>query len=282
MKKFFLTLDLEEWYHLDYIKEHKDKIDSEQKFVPKILNFLNEMADNNIFLTVFILKDVADKYPEVVKSISELGHEIACHGYNHDLVYDLSVDQFKKETLAAKEKLNKLTGQSVMGYRAPCFSMQNEKLKALWDLGFTYDASLIRFTDHKLYTTLDMSEFNKLESLVYKKDDKFEFETPTLDIMGKSIPISGGGYFRLFPLWLMKKFIKKHWEKEENFVFYIHPFEVASGKLDNGIKMGFKNYFRFQIGRKNSEEKLYKYIDWLKSQNVKFMTFKNYIKQEGS
>ena len=281
MRKFFLTLDLEEWYHLDYIKEYKDKINSDQEFVPKVMRFLKKMASEDIFLTVFILKNVADKHPEIIKSISDLGHEIACHGYNHDLVYDLSVEEFKNETLAAKEKLTELTGQDVLGYRAPCFSMEDEKLDVLWDLGFNYDASLIRFADHQLYSTLDMSEFNKLESLIYKKDNKFEFETPTLDIMGKSIPISGGGYFRLFPLWLMKKFIKKHWQKEDNFVFYIHPFEVASGKLDNGIKMGLKNYFRFQIGRRNSEEKLYKYIDWLKKQNVKFMTFIEFIKQVG-
>ena len=84
---------------------------------------------------------------------------------------------------------------------------------------------------------MDMSGFEKLESMIYKQEDKYEFETPTLDILGKSIPISIGGYFRLFPLWLMKYFMKKHWETEDNFIFYIHPFELAVGKLKMVAKL---------------------------------------------
>ena len=281
MRKYFLTLDLEEWYHLEYLKEYKDIIASEQRFVTRVIPFLKKMADEGIYLTVFALEDIAIDNPEVVIEISKMGHEIACHGKHHELVYEVSAEEFRKRIEEAKKTLEEITGQPVKGYRAPCFSMENEKLNILWELGFKYDASLIIFKEHKLYNVMDMSSFEKIESMIYRKEDKYEFETPTLDIMGKSIPISGGGYFRLFPLWLMKYFMKKHWKKEENFIFYIHPFEIVGEKIKNGKKMGRKNYFRFQVGRPTLQNKLVKYVKWLKKQNVKFMKFEDYIDGEG-
>lgn len=281
MRKYFLTLDLEEWYHLEYLKEYKDVIDSKQRFAPRVIPFLKEMADHGVYLTVFVLEDVAKDHPEVVREIAKMGHEIACHGKHHELVYDMTIDEFRKIIGETKKTIEEITGQSVKGYRAPCFSMENEKLEVLWDLGFKYDASLIRFKEHKLYNVMDMSAFKNMESMIYRKEDKYEFETPTLDIMGKSIPISGGGYFRLFPLWLMKYFMKKHWEKEDNFIFYIHPFEVVGEILENGKKMGKKNYFRFQVGRPALQKKLLKYIKWLKKQDVEFVKFEDYIDREG-
>ena len=280
MRKYFLTLDLEEWYHLEYLKEYKDVIASKQRFAPQVTPFLKKMAQEGVYLTVFVLEDVAKDNPEVVREIAKMGHEIACHGQHHELVYELSVDEFRKSIGESKKTLEEITGEKVKGYRAPCFSMENEKLDVLWDLGFNYDASLIRFKEHKLYNVMNMSSFKNMESMVYRKEDKYEFETPTLDIMGKSIPISGGGYFRLFPLLLMKYFMKKHWEKEENFIFYIHPFEVVGETLENGKKMGKKNYFRFQVGRPTLQKKLLKYIKWLKNQDVEFVKFEDYISED--
>lgn len=278
MRKYFLTLDLEEWYHLEYLKDYKEEIGSPQRFAPKVIPFLKDMANEGVYLTVFVLENVARENRSLIRQIAELGHEIACHGQDHELVYEVSVDEFKKRIGESKELLEEIIERPIQGYRAPCFSMENEKLDVLWELGFTYDASLIQFKEHKLYNVMDMSEFEKIESMIYKKEDKYEFETPTLDIMGKSIPISGGGYFRLFPLWLMKIFMKKHWENEDNFIFYIHPFEVVGETLVNGKKMGAKNYFRFQIGRPSLQKKLLRYIKWLKTQNVEFMRCKDYIK----
>lgn len=277
MRKYFLTLDLEEWYHLEYVKQYKNEIDSNQRFVPQVIPFLKKMADEGVYITVFVLEEVAKENANIIRHIAKLGHEVACHGQQHELVYELSVEQFKERIGQSKHVLESIIDEPIQGYRAPCFSMENEKLDILWNLDFTYDASLIRFKEHKLYNVIDMSAFEKIESMIYKKGKNYEFETPTLDIMGKSIPISGGGYFRLFPLWLMKYFMKKHWEKEDNFIFYIHPFEVSGATLKNGKQMGWKNYFRFQVGRSTLQKKLLIYIKWLKKQNVEFMRIKDYI-----
>ncbi len=277
MRKYFLTLDLEEWYHLEYVKEYTNEIVSEQRFIPQAIPFLRKMADEGIYMTVFVLGDVAKDNADVIREIAHMGHEIGCHGLTHDLVNTLTVEQFKTRTEEAKRVIDEIVGSSIQGYRAPCFSMENEKLDILWDLGFTYDASLIRFKEHKLYQVMDMSSFKKVESMVFKKGNNYVFETPTLNIMGRSIPISGGGYFRLFPLSLMKYFMKRHWDREENFVFYIHPFEISSEPLRNARKMGLKNYFRFQVGRTTLQDKLFKYIRWLKEQDVYFMHIEKYV-----
>lgn len=277
MKKFFLTLDLEEWYHLEYVKQYAAKISLNQSFADKVIPFLKLMAKEDVYLTVFVLGEVAKKYPDLIREIAYLGHEIACHGFNHELVYNLSEEEFKLRIGRAKQVIDEIIGYPIQGYRAPCFSMEMDKLNILWDLGFIYDASLIRFKEHKLYNVMDMSKYKKEESLIYESGGKYEFETPTLNILGKSIPISGGGYFRLFPLPLMKYFMKQHWKNDDNFVFYIHPFEIVEDRLENGIKMGKKNYFRFQVGRNNLSNKLYNFIKWIKSQDVKFMKFSDYI-----
>lgn len=279
MRKYFLTLDLEEWYHLEYVKEYVNEIASDQRFVPQVIPFLKKMADEGVYMTVFVLAYVAQANEDIIRRIAKMGHEIGCHGQEHDLVYDLSIEQFNEKTEEAKRVLEGIVGCHVQGYRAPCFSMDNEKLDLLWNLGFKYDASLIRFKEHKLYNVLDMSAFEKVESMIYKNGDSYEFETPTLDILGKLIPISGGGYFRLFPLWLMKWFMKKHWKNEDNFIFYIHPFEVVGEPLKNARRMGRKNYFRFQVGRSTLQKKLLKYIGWLKKQDVEFLRFQDYIEE---
>jgi len=279
MKNFFLTLDLEEWYHLEYIKPFIDKIDLQIRFAKKTLPFLIKMAEMKIFMTVFVVADVAQENADLIRKIASLGHEIACHGESHELVYNLSNEEFRSMILNSKKILEDIIQKPVIGYRAPCFSMENEKLKILYDLDFIYDASLIKFEDHKLYNVMDMKAFNQIESLIYKKNNNYEFETPTVKIFGKSIPISGGGYFRLFPLWLTKLLMRKYWEKENNFIFYIHPFEVVGNqKLKISKTIGFKNYFRFQVGRKNMVKKLDKYIEWLNKKNLNFLTFSNYLK----
>lgn len=282
MKKFFLTLDLEEWYHLEYVKGYKDKMASNQRFVPKVIPFLRDMANKDIHMTVFVLADIAEENSQLIKEIAGMGHEIACHGLGHELVYNLSIEEFREKTKKAKQLLENITGRPVIGYRAPCFSMEDEKLGILWELGFAYDASLIRFKEHKLYNVLNISDYKKVESMIYKKENNYEFETPTLDIIGKSIPISGGGYFRLFPLCLMKWFMKRHWNMEDNFIFYIHPFEIVSERLINANKMKFKDFVRFQIGRPRLHKKLNNYLIWLKKHDVRFVKFENFISNEVS
>lgn len=278
MKKMFFTLDLEEWYHLEYLKEHRNSIASQQSYIDEIIPFMENMIREGVKMTVFVVGDIAREKSRTIRKISEMGHEIACHGYTHSLLYNIDDGQFRKETLNAKRTIEDIIDKDVHGYRAACFSMDNAKLDILWECGFSYDASLIRFKEHKLYSVLDMSTFRKIDSLVYEKNGRIEFETPTLDVFNRSIPISGGGYFRMFPLFLTKSLMKKYLRKEDNFIFYIHPFELSVRPLAGIKRAGKKNWLRFQIGRNGNPEKLKKYISYLKSIGAEFECCGEYLR----
>jgi hypothetical protein len=109
--------------------------------------------------------------------------------------------------------------------------MERDKLDAIRQLGFTYDSSKIRFAQHPLYRNLDLICFEQPEDLVYVERGFSEYEIPTLELFGYSIPISGGGYLRLFPFWLLRILLRLYARKHENFTIYVHPFELTSAKL---------------------------------------------------
>lgn len=277
MKRFFFTLDLEEWYHLEYLKPHIKKIKSNISYVKYIPEFTAYMSSQGIRMTIFIVGEIASENQEIIREIATQGHKFGCHSYSHKLLSELSVEEFRYETQKAKGIIEDISGKEVIGYRAPCFSMDNQKLEILWDCGFKYDASLIKFEEHKYYNVLDVTGFNKIDSLVYEKDGLFEFETPTVPVMGKSIPISGGGYFRLFPFWLTQTMMNRYFKHEKNFVFYIHPFELSHEILNGINEAGLGNQFRFDVGRRNNRRKLDKFIDYVNGSGMTFDTFEDYL-----
>ena len=95
---------------------------------------------------------------------------------------------------------------------------------------------------------------------------------------GMSIPISGGGYFRLFPNMLNKWFYKKYLMNEDNFVFYVHPFEFSTEPIPIINQLSIADKFRFQVGRKNNFKKLQSYLSFVKAYDVEFVTLKEYLK----
>ena len=260
MNVFFLTLDLEEWYNLEYVNQGGLDSENNTSTISVLDSFFDMLDKYNIKITVFVLGELVDKHIELVKRISKRGHEIAIHGWNHDLLHKKNTKQFLSEIIKTKDFLEKLTGQNVIGYRAPCFSMDNEKLELLESIGIKYDSSYIRFSSHPLYGELSLKGYKKVSDLVYRKSFFAEYELPTISFFGKRLPISGGGYFRLFPKFLFKFLLYIFLRKSSNFVMYIHPFELSSVRI-NLKGMSLLNKIRFNIGRKNNLLKL----EWLLS-----------------
>lgn len=275
MKNVFLTVDLEEWYDLDYLKKYTLDIDSWQA-IPKIFDFLDILDSEGIKATFFILASVLDKNADIVRDISSRGHEIACHGLNHELLYNKSNDLFYKEILEAKIKIEGIIGREIYGYRASCFSMDRDKLDLVKKAGYSYDSSKISFKQHPLYRDLDMKGFKKIEDLVYRKGDFFEFEIPTLAIGKYNIPISGGGYLRLMPLWMIFMLVKKYEQKNENFLLYLHPFELTSEVIPIPKNVSFTDRFRLKIGRNNNVKNLKSLLLLIKNRGGQFMTLRDY------
>lgn len=277
-RTFFLTLDLEEWYHLEYFQKYNPE--KKPLMVNNLTPFLDLLDKHNIKITVFVLGELIDTHKDLIKEISQKGHEIAIHGWDHNLLVSKKTTDFISEILRTKKCLESIINKPVTGYRAPCFSLNNEKLDALQKIGIKYDSSYIQFKEHPLYGALNLDDFSKIDDIVYKKGNFFEFELPTIKILSKSIPISGGGYFRLFPKLLFTTLWRKYLMKNNNFLMYIHPFELTETKI-NLKDYSCINRLRFSVGRKNNLQKL----DWLIKKslkdNFKFSTISDFINSHG-
>ena len=227
--KNYLTIDVEDYFHVSAFENNlrfEDWGNYEIRVVDntrKLLEILSESG--GIKATFFVLGWIAEKHPEIVKEIDADGHEIACHSYQHRLVYNMSPDEFRRDLVKAKDILKDITGKKVVGYRAPSYSITEKSLWALeimGDLGFEYDSSVFPIS-HDRYGISDAPRFK------YKlpENNLMEYPLSTSKILGLNIPVSGGGYFRYIPILVYKMALSRINIKENQpFVFYIHPWEI--------------------------------------------------------
>ena len=280
MNRAFLTVDLEEWYHLDYLKGYPCR-ESGVRVLPRIFDFLDMLDEEGVKVTFFCVAEIADENAGILREIVRRGHALGCHGLDHELLTNKNLDQFVNETRRARTMSEQAAGREITGYRASCFTMERDKLDALRGLGFNYDSSKIRFAQHPLYRNLDLSGFTHAEDLVYLQGDFAEYEIPTLDILGYSIPISGGGYMRLFPFWILRLLLGLYARRHENFTIYVHPFELTGMPLPLPKQLGAATRFRCLVGRRGNLKKLRRVIRWLKKRGARFITLEEDRRERG-
>jgi len=148
-------------------------------------------------------------------------------------------------------------------------------------LGFEYDSSKIKFDSHDLYGNIDLKGFEEGQKYIYSKDGFYEFEVATVEFRKKTIPISGGGYLRIFPWFLTKFLLKIFFKTNSPYFFYIHPFELSRNyniKVPEDTSLSTR--FRFNLGRKSVEKKIHRLIKLLQENNYEFVTFKQIVKNE--
>lgn len=266
-------MDIEDWYHLDYLKDIQINNDLNFSMLDGLNNYSNILKKNNIRSSFFVLGELATSLKNVLRKLCENKHDIGSHGWDHKRPLTLSAVDFEKDIIKSKKEIEDIIGKEVFGYRAPCFSLDDKKLDLVKKNGYKFDSSKIDFGNHPLYGNLDMGSYKKLSNNIYKKDDFFEFQVSTHPIFGKNIPVSGGGYVRIFPWLIMKKMISKYLGNNEIYVFYIHPFEFSKKESPNFKNISFANKSRFNLGRSSVELKFNKLINLLKQNNFEFTTF---------
>ena len=278
-----LTFDIEEWFQVENLRSviSKEDWDKQTSTVAqnthKILEILNKYQ---IPATFFILGWLAERYPQLVEEIRDSGQEVACHGYGHDLAYDQRDEDIVNDISHAKEILEKITERPVYGYRAPNFSINDRILSHLKTLGFLYDSSYCPVRLHHRYGTLNGLD-EKIAPDLYKTDSGvFEIPVATVSIAGKNIPIGGGAYFRIYPLWLFKRFVSWKLKSEAVYNMYLHPweFEPEQEQVKN-IKFDYK--FRHYYGLKKTANKFEKLIKFLKDKECIFQTMHRYVEGIG-
>jgi len=241
----YLTIDVEDYYHVSAFERiigHKNwnSYDSRIEVNTKII--LDLLDSYDIKATFFVLGWIAGKFPHLVKDIHGRGHEIGCHSYYHRLIYNLSPEEFRKDTKKAKDILEQITGREVSGYRAPSYSITKATLWALEileELGFEYDSSIFPIY-HDRYGIPDSPRFRHRLA----NSRLIEYPITTSVFLGIKFSVSGGGYFRLFPYSFTKMVLKSVNQKENQpFVFYLHPWEIdpAQPRIKG---LGFLSKFR--------------------------------------
>ncbi len=215
------SVDLEDWYQgielpFESWNQHTDRI---RKGVDPLLELLDK---HNTKGTFFTLGWIGEKYPELIKQITDAGHEMASHGYSHEKVYDLTPKQFREEISKTKKILEDLSGTEVTSFRAPFFSVTNKSLWALDILkeeGYTIDCSIspVKTWRYGISTTPD-------EIFTIKENGLTEFPVSTFKLLTKNLGI-GGAYFRLFPYMLTSNGLKQRTKEGKVNMFYIHPWE---------------------------------------------------------
>lgn len=266
-RKIYFCIDFEDWYHIPYLSKYGFSKNDYTSYADKISDFVDWLNENGIVANFFVVGDIAKENAEFLKKCKSNGHQIGCHSLSHLPINKMTNDEFIEDTLKAKHAIEEAVGDKVVGYRAPFFSLTDEKLALLKKLGFEYDSSYIQSNKNEYYEQMNLDGFSKVDSLAYDKNTFMEYEVPTL----KNKPIAGGGFFRLYPFFLYKIFLKKHMKRESNFVFFIHPFEIAGNIPFLGLKkMSIKDRIRFQLGRKRVRKKIEKTIRFFKENNYSF------------
>lgn len=244
-----LTVDVEDYFHVAALARGIDRKswDSRESRVVANSNKLLGIFDQfGVKATFFVLGWVAERHPALVREISDRGHEVACHGYSHRLVYEQTPKEFHEETLHAKNILEGITGNAVHGYRAASYSIVRESLWALdilQELGFTYDSSIFP-VHHDRYGIPDAK---RVPHRLCTPEGKFIVEWPlaTANFFGYRLPVAGGGYFRLLPYWFSRWGLASINRREQlPFNFYLHPWEIdpAQPRIPASLLSRFRHY----------------------------------------
>ncbi|MBC8465786.1 DUF3473 domain-containing protein [bacterium] len=228
------SVDVEDWYQVENLSSviSRSTWDKRERRVVRNMDRLLGIFDEaNVKVTCFILGKVAREFPELVKKIADKGHEVASHGEDHLSLYSHNPETFRSTIDSLKKYLEDVSGQQVIGYRAPNFTITKETwwaLDILAECGYLYDSSVFPFK-RKRYgvkdAPIDPYKISLTNGLTIA-----EFPPTVINLGIKTIPIAGGGYFRLYPTSFMNWAIKRLEKNHRVLCFYIHPWEIDPGQ----------------------------------------------------
>ena len=253
-----LSFDVEDYFQVAALASAVDRgsWDTRPTRVAGNTSRLIEMlAARQVRATFFVLGWVAERHPAIVRDIAAAGHEIACHGYSHELIYRQTPETFREETRKSKGLLEEQAQLRVRGYRAATWSITRRSLWALdilKDEGFEYDSSIFP-THHDLYGIPEAPRAPHRLALP-GGGTLLEFPPSTVRMGPLNLPVAGGGYFRLLPLGVTRWAIRRVNREGLPFLFYLHPWEIDPDQPR--IKVGLKSRLRHYTNIDSCERKL--------------------------
>jgi polysaccharide deacetylase family protein (PEP-CTERM system associated) len=225
-----LTVDLEDYFHVTAFERRIARHQWDQfpsRVEANTQRLLDIFARHQVHATFFVLGWIAERFPALIRAIADAGHEIACHSYWHRLVYQLTPDEFRADLREARAVIEDAVGESVVAFRAPSWSITRDSLWALDILaeeGFHYDSSIFPIFHDRYGIPNARRQPHRLNGA---GAGLWEFPGSVVRAFRINLPVSGGGYFRLYPVSWSARFLRRINQKHgEPFMFYIHPWEL--------------------------------------------------------
>jgi len=267
------SVDVEDWFHDLNIASHPPLSLWEglpSRVERNFLHLLEIFAEHEVQVTCFFVGWVGERFPHLVKHALRCGHEIASHGYEHRLAYEMGREAFYEDALRARKLLEDISGASVLGYRAAAFSVREDTpwfFEKLAEAGYRYDSSV--FPAKRSFG--GFSGYRRDPHQVVNNNTKIlEFPVSVADCLGLPLCFFGGGYLRLFPYRLIRRMAKQVLSEGRPVVFYIHPREIDPGHPR--LPMRMRRRFNSCVNLKTTESKLQRIF-----QDFPVTTFRDYL-----
>jgi polysaccharide deacetylase family protein (PEP-CTERM system associated) len=252
-----MSIDVEEYFQ---VWAFEDVIDRETwGDLPSRLDICLErvctlLAARNVTATFFVLGWIAERHPHWIRRLAAAGHEIASHGYDHRRVTDLSRDEFRADVDRTRKLLEDLSSSAVIGYRAPSYSINRERMWALDVLaqaGYRYSSSIYP-VHHDLYGIPEAPR----QPFRHSSSGLLEIPVTTAKLFGANVPCGGGGYFRFWPYRFSRWAIRRVNSVDGMpAVFYFHPWEVDA-EQPHVERARLKSRFRHYLNLRRMEKRL--------------------------
>ncbi len=266
-----LTIDVESFKDTECIANATEEVDCD--LLDGFDEYINLLDKYNIKATLFTVATLAPQITHKLKECIKNGHELALHSHAHIAPLDESFEAFESNVLKAKNELSRIFNTDIRGFRAPYFSIDNQRLSILKKLGFRYDSSFLNFPQARHTIKMQLENFKEISKDIYQNGDFFEFGLSLYKALGISYPISGGGYIRLGDWNFIKSIIKQYLLKNNFYIFYLHPFELTTQKIP--VLKNLKLYDKYYLthGITSYRRHIEQLIVMLKKLGYEFITF---------
>jgi polysaccharide deacetylase family protein (PEP-CTERM system associated) len=274
MKSIF-SVDVEDWFHIldvpsaPKLEEWNALPSCVERNFRKLLEIFREQG---VRVTCFFLGYVAEKFPQLVREAHEAGHEIASHGYGHQLIYSMKSEEFLEDIKKSKGILEDTIGRPVLGYRAPGFSMTDETpwfIDKLLEAGYGYDSSV--FPAPRAHGGLSNGQYRPHRT----QEGLLEFPITVTKVLGQTMCFFGGGYLRLFPYPVIRHMSRKVVAENRPVIFYIHPREIDPNHPR--LSLSWSRRFKSYINVRSTEKKVRSVLE-----DFQVTTFRAFIAENPS
>ena len=272
------SIDVEDWYHIlqapgvpalptwDLLPSCVEK---------NFCRLLDLLAEHDVRATCFFLGWVAERYPHLVRLAVSRGHEIASHGLTHSLVFQMTARRFREDSLQARLRIEDIAGCSVRGYRAAGFSVIDRTpwfFDTLVEAGYEYDSSV--FPGARGHGGI-RSAVRTPHRLTCKSGSLIEFPITVADAASRPTCFFGGGYLRIFPLWLIRRMARAVQADGRPVIYYVHPREIDPHHPR--IRMPLHRRFKSYVNLRTTERKIAQIVA-----EFPMVTFSEFIQRHGN